>query len=509
MEPVIHDRFNWVNDKDILEITNNENLYYSDKIQKVNSYNLSQERTIVLTDKALYNLHKKKLKRKIPFTEISGITFSTENNEFVIHGNDSEYDYYYISPDRNLLISLISKFYEKDTNKNLKICKVSDKSLKGYVTGKKEKKKDGSLSKMDEKCVISTDSFMTEYTSSFDIKHKNILNSLNKKLQIESDKISPKFIFSKIDSVKNVSLDDFQIIKIIGRGVFGKVYLVLYKVTKTYYVMKSLKFENLSNKNDVEEILLKKQILQNLNNPFLIGVVFCFQTGDRVYFIMNLIQGENLTSYMRKNKNLEDFQVQFYAAIIGIVIDTLHKNGINYIGLNTDNILIDKDGYLKISDFKMSNLFNLTSDNLLYEETSEFKAPEILQNNLNNCEADWWTYGVIIYELFFGVPPFFSEDDNKLKDLIIKNELKFPKNKKISNSAKELIKKLLIKDPYSRLGHANGFEEIKNEEFFKDFDFEGLINKKIAVSFKSSANVMENSESNVEFTYEDLINNKM
>ena len=141
MEPVIHDRFNWVNDKDILEITNNENLYYSDKIQKVNSYNLSQERTIVLTDKALYNLHKKKLKRKIPFTEISGITFSTENNEFVIHGNDSEYDYYYISPDRNLLISLISKFYEKDTNKNLKICKVSDKSLKGYVTGKKEKKK--------------------------------------------------------------------------------------------------------------------------------------------------------------------------------------------------------------------------------------------------------------------------------------------------------------------------------------------------------------------------------
>ena len=272
--------------------------------------------------------------------------------------------------------------------------------------------------------------------------------------------------------------------------------------------MKSLKFEYLSNKNDIEEILEKKQILQNLNNPFLIGVVFCFQTADRVYFIMNLIQGENLTSYMRRNKNIDYFQVQIYAAIIGIVIDFLHKNGINYIGLNTDNILIDKDGYLKISDFKMSKLFNLKSDNLLYNETSEFKAPEILQTNLFNNEADWWTYGVIIYELFFGIPPFFGENDDKLKDSIIKNELKFPKNKKISDNAKELIKKLLIKNPNNRLGHEGGFEEIKNEEFFKDFHFDLLINKKIDIDFKSSVNVAENKEFKAEFTYEDLIHNK-
>ena len=154
MQVEIHDTFNWVNDKEILEIINNENLYYDDKITKVNPYNISQERTILLTDESLYNLHKKKLKRRIPYSEISGITFSTENNEFVIHGNDSEYDYYYISNDRNLLISLITKFYEKSTNKKLKICKVSDRSLKNYVTGKKDKKKDGAYSKMDDNFLI-------------------------------------------------------------------------------------------------------------------------------------------------------------------------------------------------------------------------------------------------------------------------------------------------------------------------------------------------------------------
>ena len=510
MQSLIHDAFNWAKDKEILEIINNEKLYYSDKIIKINPYNISQERTILLTDEALYNLHKKKLKRRIPFSEISGITFSTTNNEFVIHGNDAEYDYYYISFDRNLLISLISKFYKKNTSKNLKICKVSDKSLKSYVTGKKEKKKDGAFSKMDEKFLISTDSFMTEYSSSFDIKHKNILNSISiEKSQNESkEKMTPKFIFSKIDSIKSVTLDDFQIIKIIGRSSFGKVYLVLHKATKTYYAMKSLKYEYLSNKNDIEEILVKKQTLQNLNNPFLVGVSFCFQTTDRVYFIMNLIEGENLTSYMRRNKNIDDFQVQFYAAIIGIVIDYLHKNGIDYIGLNTDSILIDKDGYLKISDFKMSKLFNLKTDNILYNETSEYKAPEILQANLCSNEADWWTYGVIIYELYFGIPPFFNENDNKLKELVIKNELKFPKKRIIGNSARELIKKLLVKDPNSRLGHGCGFEQIKNEEFFKDFDFEGLISKKIAIAFNASSNVLENNEFNLVFTYEDLINNK-
>ena len=162
MEQITYDILNWSKDKDILNIIQNETLYYSNKIQKINHYNISQERFLVLTNEALYNIQKKKLKRKMKYNEIRGITFSKSSQEFVVHGIDGEYDYHFQSPEKNILICLIAKFYEDQTNLNLKLCEVPEKSLKIYVTGKKEKKKDGNYTKMDETYVINTKSFIKE-----------------------------------------------------------------------------------------------------------------------------------------------------------------------------------------------------------------------------------------------------------------------------------------------------------------------------------------------------------
>ena len=158
----VNDLLNWEKDKEILPILNGEKLYYSDIITKVNHYGMAQERSIILTDKALYNMKKKALRRRLSYNDIRGITYSKLTYEFVIHGNDIEYDYQYLNQERNLIICLIAIFYQKITGKPLKLCEVQEKTLKNFVTGKKEKKKDNSFSKMDEKFIIDTNDFIAQ-----------------------------------------------------------------------------------------------------------------------------------------------------------------------------------------------------------------------------------------------------------------------------------------------------------------------------------------------------------
>ena len=155
----VHDLLNINEDSEILSLLKNEKLYFSDVITKINHYGLSQERSIILTDIALYNMKKKELKRRIPYKEILGITYSTLSNEFVIHGNNCQYDYHYNSQNKILVISLIAFFYDEKNNSQINLCEVPEKSLKNFVTSKKEKQKDSNYSRMDKKYLIDTSEF--------------------------------------------------------------------------------------------------------------------------------------------------------------------------------------------------------------------------------------------------------------------------------------------------------------------------------------------------------------
>lgn len=510
MEQEFYDYLNWSKDKEILSIIGNETLYYSNKIQKINHYNISQERFLVLTDQALYNIQKKKLKRKINYSEIRGITFTKLSSEFVVHGNEAEYDYYFQSPEKNILICLIAKFYEEKTNTPLKICEVPEKCLKNFVTGKKEKKKDFIYSKMDENYLINTNSFIKE-----NIRTEKKLRLLSKENLSDSDEDNPEkektvIIFSKIEIESVIKLEDFQIMKILGRGAFGKVYLAQYKPSKEYYAIKSIKKEALVDENQLYKNINDSKI-QNFDFPFLVGVNLCFTTDDRIYFVMSYIHGEDLYTSVRLNEQkFDENQVKFYAVIIGLTIDYLHKCGIILKDLRLDNIIIDKNGYLKITDFKMSQMFKINSNFILMKETSEFLAPEVISSNTVKKESDWWSYGIILYQLLYGIPPFYSNNDNNIKSQIIKNELRFPKNSNISEKAKNLLKLLLKKDPSERLGSSDGFDEIKKHKFFEDINIENILNKKVEPDYKPEVvGILKTKENNVEFTYEDLINSKI
>jgi serum/glucocorticoid-regulated kinase 2 len=509
MEKEIYDTLKWSKDREILKIIGKESLYYSNKIIKINHFNIGQERSLILTDESIYIIQKKGLKRKVAYSQVIGITFTKLSQEFVVHGDDAEYDLYFQSPEKNIIICLIAKLYEEKINSTLKLCEVPEKYLRNYVTGKKEKKKDN-FSRIDISYLINTNSFIKE-----NIRKDKNLRLLSKENLSDSDEDNPEkdkaqILFCKLDGIVEIKVEDFQIVRILGRGAFGKVYLVLYKPTNEYYAMKCLKKEFLIDENElINNTKINK--IQNLDYPFLIEVYLCFLTEERIYFIMNVVQGDDMFNLMRFNEErFDESQVKFYAAIIGMAINYLHSKGIILRDLRLDNIIIDQDGYLKITNFKMNQLFKLNNQYMLLKETSEFLAPEVI--SFNQCEkhSDWWSYGIILYQLLFGIPPFFSNDDNILRQQIVKNELKFPKNSNISENAKNLLKLLLKKNPNERMGGINGFEEIKKHKFFEGINFNDIINRKIEPYFKPPVvHILKNKESTVEFTYEDLNNSKI
>ena len=510
MENALYDALSWANDKDILKIIGTETLYYSNKIQKINHYNISQERFLVLTNQALYNIFKKKLKRKIKYNEILGITFTKLSQEFVVHGLDDEYDYYFQSPEKNILICLIAKFYQEQTNSPLKICEVPEKILKNYVTLKKEKKKDGSNSKMDQNYLINTNSFIKE-----NIRTEKKLRLLSMDNLSDSDDENQKknkiqIVFFKKAEFSEFQLEDFQIMKILGRGAYGKVYLVFYKNNKEYYAMKSLKIENIKDDKQIYRCIENKKI-QNLEFPFLIDVELCFITDDRIYFIMEFVHGEDLLTSIRLNEEkFDEGQVKFYAVLLGLSLQYLHQNRIILKDLHLDNIIIDRTGYLKLINFKIGQLFDIKEESILMKETSEFLSPEVISSNSCRKENDWWSYGIILYQLLFGIPPFYSNDDNEIRQQILYNELRFPKDSNISETAKDLLRLLLKKNPDERLGASNGFDEIKQHKFFEGINFEDIINKQYEPDYKPEViNILKVRENIVEFTYEDLINSKI
>ena len=499
----INDFLHWSDEEEIVSMINNENIFYTGLITKINNFGMSQERQVILTDKALYNLKKKILRRKIEFTDILGITFSNTTFEFVIHGDDDEYDYYYISSDRTYIICLIIYFYHKITKKNMKLCETDEKSLKSFVTGKKEKKKNKDYSRMEEKLLIDSHAYFKRNKE--EVLDQKKSKSNNDKHEKKNPLQKTNTIFSRHKTIKIVSLEDFEVIKVLGRGTFGKVSLVKYLPTKEIFAMKAMKKDVLLDNELVQSTILEKKILQSIDHPFLVGMIFCFQTEERIYFVMPFIRGGELFQHLRQVHIFSEEEVRFYSACLGLALDYLHKKQILYRDVKPENILIDEDGYLKLIDFGLAKKVEEKEKATSFCGTPEYLAPEVISREGHSTPADWWSYGILIYEMLCGVPPFYSENINDMFDLILKGNLRFPKKIPLTDEVKDLVSKLLIKNQNIRLGAKGGFDEIKIHPFFNGFNFDNLLNRKIKAPFipeiKGDLDVGNFDE---EFTSEDV-----
>ena len=469
-------------------IIRDETIQFSDKILKINKFNFKQERNILLTDKAIYNLKKTSLKRRIDYKIIVGITVSKLSDEFVVHCKDIDYDYQFISPRKKTIIEIIAKFYKIVNEGELQLYEVNLKSLNEYVTTKKEKEKEKTKSRIPRHNSIDVEEYLFGNVSNTDVQ---IINSKQ-----EDTIIRRKRTFNNTF----VDINDFEKIKTIGRGSVGKVYLVKYTPNNKLYAMKSMRKDQIISDGIVDNILVERNILLLNQCNFLLTLSFFKQTSERLYLITPFIKGGDLFNKLKTDGFFPEDLVKFYAAQIAIAIQHLHDLGFAYRDLKPENILIDEEGYLKLCDFGSSVKIKGTEKEKTFAGSPEYAPPEMICREGHTFMCDWWSFGILLYELLYGNTPFFCEDKNRMYDLIKNGAICFPKyikingkdiKYKISDDAKDIIKKFLEKDPGMRLGR-KGLKEIKKHSFFNGIKFSVIREKKMKAPFKPK--IDENDE---------------
>ena len=344
---------------------------------------------------------------------------------------------------------------------------MNESSIKSYVTGKKEKKAHPDFTRMKEGKPGDLEKFLNGSVIQGEVNQHGVV----------APKIHSNTVLSRHQKVKEVKLDDFKVLKVIGRGSFGKVCLVQYLPTNEIYAMKSLKKDILIEQEQIENTLMEKEILQTIDHPLLCSLVFCFQTIERIYFVMPFLSGGELFQHLRKFRTFNENQVRFYGGQIALALDYLHSKGIVYRDLKPENILMDEKGYLRLADFGMAKKLNDNEKAMSFCGTPEYLAPEIILCTGHDKMADWWSFGILLYEMLYGLPPFYDENVDKMYEKIKSGSIKLQKRIQLSDEAKDIIKKLLEKDPKKRLGYQNGIEEIKKHPFFSNCDFDLLLQK--------------------------------
>jgi len=475
-----YDFLNFTKDYSIKNnITRDEEIQFSDKVQKINKNGWKQGRNLLLTDKAIYNLKKTSLKRRIDYKTVMGISLSKQSDEFVIHCEDIDYDYHYISPRKKMIVEIIAKNYQIIKEEELKLYEINVKTLGTFVTTKKEKEKQQKLTRMPKTGQISVKDYL------FGNKSKTDVNVIQPK---KGKKIPSSF--------KNVPVkyEDFDIISVVGRGSVGKIVLVRYSKDGKYYIMKSMRKDQIISEGTVDNILVERNILMEGQCQFILTLSFFFQTPERLYYVCPFIKGGDLFHKLKNDIFLKEDLVRFYAAQVAIALQHLHDLGIAYRDLKPENILIDEDGYIKLCDFGSSVSIRGTEKETSFGGSPEYASPEMITYSGHTFMCDWWSFGILIYELLYGNTPFFNMDKTRMFDLINNGSISYPKfiqiegedkprNYKVSDEAKNLISKLLEKDPGTRMGR-NGIKEVKKHPFFSGISFDDLKKKKIKAPFK-------------------------
>eukprot|EP00730_Choanoeca_flexa_P003004 TRINITY_DN11258_c0_g1_i1.p1 TRINITY_DN11258_c0_g1~~TRINITY_DN11258_c0_g1_i1.p1 ORF type:complete len:492 (+),score=136.50 TRINITY_DN11258_c0_g1_i1:71-1477(+) len=283
---------------------------------------------------------------------------------------------------------------------------------------------------------------------------------------------------------KDVTIDDFEMLKVLGKGTFGKVMLAKEKKTGELFAIKVLKKEVILEKEEVAHTMTENTVLQSTDHPFLTGLKYSFQTKELLCFVLEYVNGGELFFHLSREKVFTEDRARFYAAEIALAMGYLHDHNIIYRDLKLENLLLDKDGHVKITDFglcKQEMTFGTTTTTFC--GTPEYLAPEILEDNDYGRSVDWWGLGVVMYEMMCGHLPFYNRNHEVLFDLILHEEIRLPDH--LSPAAKDILSKMLDKNPHTRLGGGQGdSREITDHAFFASIDFDKLYNKQLPVPFK-------------------------
>jgi len=269
---------------------------------------------------------------------------------------------------------------------------------------------------------------------------------------------------------------DFDIRATVGTGTFGRVRMVRIKGhrDKTPFALKILKKADIIRFKQVEHVKGEKVILAMVEHPFLVNLLTTFQDDKRLFMLMEFVNGGELFSHLRKEGRLQNDHGRFYAGEITLAFAYLHHMHVVYRDLKPENVLIDCEGHVKITDFGFAKVVEDLTWTLC--GTPEYLAPEIIQSKGHHKAVDWWALGVLTFEMLAGYPPFSDENPFGIYKKILAGKVDFPRY--IDVKARDLIKQLLTRDPAKRIGTGGkGSEEVKKHKWYRGLDFELLLNR--------------------------------
>lgn len=283
---------------------------------------------------------------------------------------------------------------------------------------------------------------------------------------------------------KKMTFENFEFLKVLGKGTYGKVVLCRERATTDLYAMKIIKKEMVIFNDNIRQILTEKRVLQKTDHPFLLNLKYSFTTLDHLCLVTEFVNGGELYFHLARECPFNEDRARFYGAEIISALDYLHSNAIIHRDLKLENILLDKDGHVRIIDFglcKENIQWNCETTTLC--GTPEYRAPEIIVHDYYGKVVDWWAFGIIMSEMLVGKNPFYDEDRDIMFENVLEVDIVFPSW--LSTNAKDLLAGLLNKQPSSRLGSGReGSSLIKNHPFFKSINWDLLIQKELSPPFK-------------------------
>jgi len=294
-------------------------------------------------------------------------------------------------------------------------------------------------------------------------------------------------------TIKPPTLNDFHFITVLGRGSFGKVMLAEEKTTKKLYAIKMLKKQYIVEKDEIHSMMSEKSVfltVSSYNHPFLVNLHSCFSSASRIYFVMEYAQGGDLIYHVRQN-NFTHTRAKFYLCEVLLALEYLHQKNIIYRDLKLDNILLTVDGHVKITDYGLckENMDVNTTTNT-FCGTPEFMAPELLRGQPYTRAVDWWTYGILTYEMLVRGAPFKGSDDEELFRNIMETQPFYPQH--MGREAIQLTSLLLMKDPKKRLGASKAdAKEVKSHPYFKNVDWQAMLEKRVPVPYVGKSNLLK------------------
>ncbi|CAO3656582.1 unnamed protein product [Mucor fragilis] len=299
----------------------------------------------------------------------------------------------------------------------------------------------------------------------------------------------------------SISFQSFDLLRVIGRGSFGKVYVVRKKDTNRIYAMKVLRKSRIISRSEVTHTMAEKTVLAQVRNPFIVPLKFAFQSPDKLYLVLAFINGGELFHHLQVEGRFHEERARFYTAELFCALECLHGFNVVYRDLKPENILIDYNGHIALCDFGLCKL-NMTDSERTntFCGTPEYLAPELLLGQGYTKNVDWWTLGVLLYEMLTGLPPFYHENTDEMYRKILRDPLVFPDD--MSDEASSFLTGLLTRDPNQRLGN-RGTDEIRHHPFFRSIDWTKLMRKQLQAPFKPSVeNMYDTTNFDDEFTSE-------